>query len=134
MARRYRYSFTKKKEAKKGKLSAGLAAASFLLFIMAVVLAYLLDDSFGFLVGGVGLFATLLSVYGFIMGLLSFSEEGRSHKTSIIGSISNGLVSDRVDRSVPDWIVEHGVCIAEIRLKAIIIDQTGEGKYIWMNV
>ena len=62
-----------------------------LLFITAVVLAYLLDDSFGFLVGGVGLFATLLSVYGFIMGLLSFSEEGRSHKTSIIGSISNGL-------------------------------------------
>ena len=91
MARRYRYSFTKKKEAKKGKLSAGLAAASFLLFITAVVLAYLLDDSFGFLVGGVGLFATLLSVYGFIMGLLSFSEEGRSYKTSIIGSISNGL-------------------------------------------
>ena len=82
MARRYRYSFTKKKEAKKGKLSAGLAAASFLLFITAVVLAYLLDNSFGFLVGGVGLF---------IMGLLSFSEEGRSHKTSIIGSISNGL-------------------------------------------
>ena len=64
MARRYRYSFTKKKEAKKGKLSAGLAAASFLLFITAVVMAYLLDDSFGFLVGGVGLFATLLSVYG----------------------------------------------------------------------
>ena len=62
-----------------------------LLFITAVVMAYLLDDSFGFLVGGVGLFATLLSVYGFIMGLLSFSEEGRSHKTSIIGSISNGL-------------------------------------------
>ena len=56
MARRYRYSFTKKKEAKKGKLSAGLAAASFLLFITAVVLAYLLDDSFGVLVGGVGLF------------------------------------------------------------------------------
>ena len=31
-----------------------------------------------------------------------------------------------MDRSIPDWIVEHGVCIAEIRLKAIIIDQTGE--------
>ena len=86
-----RYSFTKKKEAKKGSCLPGLAAASFLLFITAVVLAYLLDDSFGFLVGGVGLFATLLSVYGFIMGLLSFSEEGRSHKNPIIGSISNGL-------------------------------------------
>ena len=79
MARRYRYSFTKKKEAKKGKLSAGLAAASFLLFITAVTLAYFLNDSFGFLVGGVGLFATLLSVYGFIMGLTSFSEIGRAH-------------------------------------------------------
>lgn len=92
MARRYRYSFTKKKEAKKGKLSAGLAAASFLLFITAVVLAYCLDASYGFIVGGVSLFATLLSVYGFIMGLLSFSEEGRSHKTSIIGSMSNGMI------------------------------------------
>ena len=92
MARRYRYSFTKKKEAKKGKLSAGLAAASFLLFITAVALAYFLDTSLGFLVGGVGLFATLLSVYGFIMGLLSFSEEGKSHKTSMIGSIANGLI------------------------------------------
>ncbi|MDD5803586.1 DUF6142 family protein [Blautia sp. HCP3S3_H10_1] len=92
MARRYRYSFTKKKEAKKGKLSVVLAAASFLLFIAAVALAYFLDESLGFLVGGVGLFAALLSVYGFAMGLLSFSEEGRSHRTSIIGSISNGLI------------------------------------------
>lgn len=92
MARRYRYSFTKKKEAKKGKLSAILAAASFLLFITAVVLAYFLEDGLGFIVGGVGLFATLLSVYGFIMGLLSFYEEGKSHRTSMIGSISNGLI------------------------------------------
>ena len=92
MARRYRYSFTKKKEAKKGKLSVVLAEASFLLFIAAVALAYFLDESLGFLVGGVGLFAALLSVYGFAMGLLSFSEEGRSHRTSIIGSISNGLI------------------------------------------
>ena len=68
MARRYRYSFTKKKEAKKGKLSAGLAAASFLLFITAVALAYFLDTSLGFL------------------------EEGKSHKTSMIGSIANGLI------------------------------------------
>ena len=91
MARRYRYSFTKKKEAAKGKLSVGLAVASFLLFMTAVILAYNLDDSFGFIVGGVGLFAALLCVYGFIMGLTSFSEEGKSHKTSIVGSIVNGI-------------------------------------------
>lgn len=92
MARRYRYSFTKKKEAAKGKLSAGLAAASFLLFVVAVILAYSLNGSLGFIIGGVGLFATLLSVYGFIVGLLGFSEEGKNHRTCIIGSISNGII------------------------------------------
>ena len=40
MAKRYRYSFTKKKEAAKGKLSAGLAVTSCMLFIIDVVLAY----------------------------------------------------------------------------------------------
>lgn len=92
MAKRYRYSFTKKKEAGKGKLSVGLAVASFLLFAGSVMLAFFLEGSYGFLVGGTGLFATLLSVYGFIMGLMSFSEEGKSHRTSIIGSIANGVI------------------------------------------
>lgn len=92
MAKRYRYSFTKKKEAGKGKLSVGLAVASFLLFAGSVMLAFFLEGSYGFLVGGTGLFATLLSVYGFIMGLMSFSEEEKSHRTSIIGSIANGVI------------------------------------------
>ena len=92
MAKRYRYSFTKKKEAGKGKLSVGLAAGSFLLFAAAIILAFLLEGSYGFIVGGIGLFATLLSVYGFIMGLMSFSEEGKSHRTSIVGSITNGII------------------------------------------
>lgn len=92
MAKRYRYSFTKKKEAGKGKLSVGLAAASFLLFAGVVGTALFLKGSYGFVVGGLSLFATLLSIYGFLMGLVSFSEEGRSHRTSIIGSITNGII------------------------------------------
>jgi len=44
-------------------------------------------------VGSVSLFAALLSVYGFIMGLLSFSEENCKHHTSIIGSIANGFIT-----------------------------------------
>lgn len=92
MARRYRYAFAKKEEARKGKLSVGLAAASFLLFLTAVALAYLLEGSLGYIVGGIGLFAMLLSVYGFIMGLASFSEVKRNHRTSIIGSIANGVI------------------------------------------
>ena len=92
MARRYRYSFTKKKEAGKGKVSVTMAVISLILFCGAVTAAFLLEGQYGFVTGGVCLFAALLSIYGFIMGLLSFSEAGKGHKTSIIGSITNGII------------------------------------------
>ena len=92
MAKRYRYAFVKKQEARKGKLSTGLASASLVLFLAAVMLACVFDGKMGYIVGGISLFAMLLSIYGFIMGLSSFSEENKNHKTSIIGSISNGVI------------------------------------------
>lgn len=92
MARRYRYAFAKKKEAQKGKLSTGLAAASLILFITAVLLAFFMNGEFGYIVGGVSLCAMLLSIYGFAMGLKSFSEENRTHRTSMIGSIANVII------------------------------------------
>lgn len=92
MTKRYRYAFAKKKEAAKGKWSVGLAAASLILFVTAVFLSFGLNGEYGFVVGGICLFAMLLSVYGFIMGLSSFSEENCAHRTSIIGSIVNGIV------------------------------------------
>ena len=92
MAKRYRYAIIRKKEASKGKLSVGLAIASLLRFVAAVIAAYILNGTYSFVVGGVCLFAALLSVYGFIMGLSSFSEENRLHRTSIVGSIMNGII------------------------------------------
>lgn len=92
MAKRYRYAFAKKKEAAKGKLSVGLAGTSLVLFLAAVLTAFFLEGNYGFVTGGICLFAMLLSVYGFIMGLASFSEEERMHRTSIIGSITNGII------------------------------------------
>ena len=92
MAKRFRYAFAKKKEAAKGKLSTVLAAVSFLLFLASVLISFLLQGEYGFVVGGICLFAMLLSVYGFIMGLSSFSEEKRAHRTSMIGSIANGII------------------------------------------
>ena len=92
MAKRYRYAFAKKKEARKGKISTGLAAASLLLFGAAVTTAFFLEGELGFIVGGIGLFAMLLSVYGFVLGLSGFSEKDRNHRTSIIRSIANGII------------------------------------------
>ncbi|MBU5479917.1 hypothetical protein [Blautia sp. MSJ-19] len=91
MARRYRYAIVKKKEAAKGKLSVGLASASLLLFVGAIGIAYALEGGYGFIVGGICLFAALLSVYGFLMGILSFSEENCMHRTSVVGAILNGV-------------------------------------------
>ena len=87
MAKRYRYAFAKKREAQQGKLSAVLAAVSLVLFVTAVLLG-----QYGYIVGGISLCAMLLSVYGFAMGLKSFSEENRTHKAGMIGSIANGII------------------------------------------
>lgn len=63
-----------------------------MLFIAAVVLALFFDGKLGGLIGGTGLFAMLLSAYGFTLGLSSFSEENRKHRTSMVGSILNGVI------------------------------------------
>ena len=91
MARRYRYAIIKKERGCKREAVSGLAIASLLLFGGAVGIAYVLEGSYGFIVGGICLFAALLSVYGFLMGISSFSEEKCTHRTSIIGSILNGI-------------------------------------------
>ena len=52
----------------------------------------LFDGKLGGLIGGTGLFAMLLSAYGFTLGLSSFSEENRKHRTSMVGSILNGVI------------------------------------------
>lgn len=70
-----------------------LAVTSFLLFVGAVLLSFYLEGKYGFIVGGVSLFAMLISVYGLIMGLSSFSEENCMYRASIIGSISNGIIA-----------------------------------------
>lgn len=92
MTKRYRYAFVKKKEAKNGKWSVFLACMSFVLFWTAVAVNYFLPESCGVIVGGVSAFAMMLSVYGFGVGLRGFSEEDRMHKSSIVGSICNGLI------------------------------------------
>ena len=63
MARRYRYAIIKKKEAAKGKLSVGLAIASLLLFGGAVGIAYVLEGSYGFIVGGISYMLLMKHAY-----------------------------------------------------------------------
>lgn len=92
MAKRYRYAFARQKEAEKGIWSAALAGLSLLMFFLAVLVSFLMNGKGGTVVGGLCIFAMLTSIYGFIQGLRSFSEEKRSHTSSIAGSIANGVI------------------------------------------
>lgn len=75
MARRYRYAFAKKKEAQKGKLSTGLAAASLILFITAVLLAFFMNGEFGYIVGGVSLVQCFCPYTGSLWDLRAFRKK-----------------------------------------------------------
>lgn len=92
MARRQKYKFAKKEYAKKGKLSAGIALASLLLFLASVIISFAFHGMAGVLVGGMILLAMLLSVFGFFLGVRGYSEKGCYHTFCTVGSISNGLL------------------------------------------
>ena len=93
MARRYRYAFTRQKEAEKGKFSLFLLVSSLLFFVVGVIFSCVGKEEYHLIIGGMGLFGALLSVYGFLMGLAGFSEKDRTHLSSIIGSIANGILA-----------------------------------------
>ena len=89
MARkRYKYVFTRKKHTKGGKLSSILAFASFLLFVGSAICSMMMGGKGGLYLGAAG-----FSVYGFILGLKSFSEENRNVLYSKVGAVANGLLT-----------------------------------------
>lgn len=91
MAKRTMYSFMEKQHSKKGKLSTLVAAISYVLFFIMVLISYITKGQAGLYAGAVGLSAMLLSIYGFVLGLRSFQETNCLHRYSKVGSILNGL-------------------------------------------
>lgn len=92
MARRYRYAFAKRREEPRGKLCLGLFIVSMVLLMAAVAVSFAFNGNGGVISGGLCLFSMMLSVYGFLQGLKSFSNEKYSHRCSVIGSIANGIL------------------------------------------
>ncbi len=69
-----------------------LAVISVALFAAAVGFAVFAPAEYLFVVGGICLFAALVSVYGFILGLMGFSETDTAHNMCIAGAITNGVI------------------------------------------
>ena len=93
MARRFRYDFTRKKEAKGGVWSLMMAGLSIACFAASVVCAFLMGEARAYVAGALALAGVLSSVYGLLIGFLSFSEKDAEHTSSIAGSIGNGIIS-----------------------------------------
>ena len=87
--KRYKYSFTKKRHTRGGVESSILALMSGLLFFGAAICSLVMSGQGGMYLG---ILALGLSVYGFILGLKSFSEQNRAFLYSKIGSVANGVL------------------------------------------
>lgn len=92
MAKRYKYSFTKKEEAQEGRASVIMAAVSFGLFLILSLVSFACGGKGGTVVGAGGLFAMLLALYGCYTGCKSFGKQRRVPKRSVIGALASGVM------------------------------------------
>lgn len=91
--KKYKYSFARGKAAAGGKESLLLAGISGLLLTAVVALSFFAGGKGGSYIGAMGLFSMMTAMFGFFLGLRSFQEKDKSHRTSIIGSVANGLLA-----------------------------------------
>jgi hypothetical protein len=92
MTRRTMYSFRDKKHSKGGIFSTVLSLASLLIFLALALISFLMKGEGGVYIGTIGLTAMVVSICGFITGLISFSEEDTLYFFSKLGSVLGGLI------------------------------------------
>ena len=91
--KKFRYSFAPDANAKGGVAAAVSAGVSLALLLITAVISFAFEGRGGVYLGAIGLFALLLSGYGFYLGIRSFSEKHVNHRYSIIGSLSSGVLA-----------------------------------------
>lgn len=90
--KRYKYAFAQKRHSQKGITSTVFAGISLGIFCIASLCSLAFHGKGGMYLGALGLTAIGLSVYGFILGLRSFSEKNRDQLFCKIGALGNGLL------------------------------------------
>ncbi len=92
MAKKYKYSFTKKTGDRGGRDAAVLAAVSLGLFLILSLVSFGFGGKGSAAVGGIGLFAMLLSLYGCYVGFKSISRQKSPARSTLMGAIAAGVV------------------------------------------
>lgn len=90
--KRYKYSFTKQKHSEKGIVSTVLAGISLGLLFLSAICSLCSHGKGGVYLGAAGILAMGISIYGFYMGLKSFSEKNRSQVFCKIGALGSGVL------------------------------------------
>lgn len=90
--KRYKYAFSKKKHSTRGIISSVFAGISLGLFCIASISSLAVHGKGGMYLGAIGLAAICISVYGFVLGLKSFSEKNRELLFCKTGAVGNGIL------------------------------------------
>ena len=85
---KHKYKFTNKKHSVGGVAATIMAAAAIVLIVFSIVLSFKARGEGGSL----ALMALAFSVFGLIIGLLSYREFDRYYTFSLIGSLINGII------------------------------------------
>lgn len=88
-----KYKFTNKKHSVGGVLSTLMALAAIGMIVVSIVMSFRARGEGGAEVGTLSLMALVFSVFGLVMGLLSYRETDRYYSFSFIGSLMNGIVT-----------------------------------------
>jgi len=86
--KKYKYSLEPDNKSKKG-----LESISLVLLLAGAVVSLAMKGNGGTFLGAIGLFSFLLSVYGFYLGIQSFSEKNVNHRYCIVGSMASGILA-----------------------------------------
>lgn len=92
MADDRKYRFAGKDYSEGGRASTIIAGISLGLFIVDALISFAAEGKAGSIVGLIAIGATLLSAYGFYVGMKSFADKDVSQRLSVIGSISCGVI------------------------------------------
>ncbi len=94
MANKKRYRFTETVRSKGGRQSSCLAGVSLGLFLIDAFVSFLFGGKAGAIVGVVALAGMAFAVYGFYLGMKSFTEEKEaSPYLAVLGSIASGIMA-----------------------------------------
>lgn len=89
---KHRYKFSTKKHSVGGVISSIMFVVALALFIWAVSVSFQAQGKGGSVVGEIAFTSFAVSVFGCIIGLLSYKETDRYYTFSFIGALFNGIL------------------------------------------